>query len=150
MRFIGIFTIIIFFIFGCYFLLMPLDDIDVLELSGHYVYVETEICSKDNNGNIELVVPDYVVNYMYNDEYIIAKQHPSFVRANFYWKTSIDRDSIRMLKEKCYEMKDCYWIIIVSENIVFGPMSEQDFNKKCKEMNITIKMDKKYESQYVR
>ncbi len=31
---------------------------------------------------------------------------------------------------------------------IYGPLEEKEFNSKRKEMKITIKMDKKYESQY--
>lgn len=145
-----VFLVIVFFLLsGGLLLYMAIpDDLDVLHLSSNYVFNESEICINDSNG-LRIVIPDNVINYMYDDDYIIAKQIPLFMRADYYWAfdSSSSKDSLNALKRKCYDMKECYWIISTCDNKIIGPLTESDFDAKCKEMKITIKMDKRYESQ---
>jgi len=79
---------------------------------------------------------------MHDENYIIAYQRPSFVRADYYWEfdNTLDKDSIRLLKAKCNEIKECYWIINVQNDSVIGPMDKRMFEYKCSVMRVKIKM----------
>ena len=59
-------------------------------------------------------------------------------------------DSLEVLLDSMLKIRDCYWIIRKKDCKVFGPMTESDFNQECKKRNIKLKMDKRYERQYIR
>ncbi len=97
----------------------------------------------DDDGSLRLVIPDDVCNYMFDENYIIVYQRPSFIRADFFWTfdNMVDKDSIKSLKNLCYRLKECYWIINVQSNSVMGPMDKNTFNYKCSFMGVKLKFD---------
>jgi hypothetical protein len=60
-----------------------------------------------------------------------------------------EMDSIRTLYQKMSEIVDCYWIIRIKDNTVWGPMDEQTYRRKHDELQIEVELDKSYENQYV-
>ena len=123
------------------------DRDSLIVLAGKYVYVDHDICMMDEDESLRLIIPDDVCNYMYDENYVIAHQRPSFVRADYFWTfdKSIDSDSINTLKNKCYEIKDCYWIIRLRDNHIIGPLDKKEFEKKCAIMKVTIELDPSFE-----
>ena len=71
------------------------------------------LCQKSNGGEI----PATVLDYIYNDEYIIAKQKPKYPQEPLY-------------KRKYeYGTNDSlfYWIILKTNDVVLGPLSWQEY-----------------------
>jgi len=136
------FPVFIVIVWTCWTWLGPSNRDSVIPLSGNYVYVDHDICLKDKDGTLHLAVPDDVCNYMYDNQYIIALQRPSFMRADYFWMLdqSVNSDSIESLKRMCYELIDCYWIVDVSQGKTIGPLSRTKFEEQCVSMKITISM----------
>lgn len=113
-------------------------------------------------GTMTILVPDQVLNYEFDDNYIIAYQIPDSAYYREYYINAYKEysdstihsqettDSLKTLLDKMLSIQDCYWIIRKQDDKVFGPMAESDFNRMCKELNVSIKMDKKYESQFLK
>lgn len=75
------------------------------------------LCEKVGGGQI----PATVVDYAYNDKFIIAKQKPRIPQDSMYDKT--------------YEYKNganvfYYWLIVKEEHIVLGPLDIDSFEKE--------------------
>lgn len=139
---LAIITILVIIVVGLWFWLNPVNRDSPIYLVGNYVFVDCDICKANDNGSLHIVIPGEVCDYMYDENYIIAYQRPSFVRADYFWKydNTIDKDSILSLKKECKEIKDCYWIINVQNDSVIGPMDKKMFEYKCSVMGMKIKM----------
>ncbi|WP_139261375.1 DUF3997 domain-containing protein [Xylanibacter ruminicola] len=132
------------------------------ELGDSYIYESGRINKLMDKGTITILVPDQVLNYEFDDNYVIAYQKPDSAYYREYYinafKENSDStirsqkmtDSLETLLKKMLSVPDCYWIIRKQDAKVFGPMSESDFNRMCKKLNVLIKMDKKYESRFLR
>ena len=61
---------------------------------------------------------------------------------NYYWKygKGYDKDSVDQIKRLCKDLQDCYWIIRKKDNSVFGPMSYNEYEQKCKILDVKIKL----------
>ena len=55
--------------------------------------------------------------------------------------TDLDLDKIK-------EIKYCYWIINKETDQVIGPLRKDDFNRKCQELHIEIKMHRFHEKKF--
>ncbi len=94
----------------------------------------------NNTGSGETVVPEYVYAVGHNEDFIIAKQHPT---SGF---------------ESGYEVNDKitnYYIIDINnktnktDNIIIGPLTIEKFNNLRLELKITeIKFDMNYPEKY--
>ncbi len=131
-----------------------------LNLGDSYVYDSRRIHKQIGRG-YKTLIPDQVLNFEYDKNYIIAYQIPD---SAFYREFYIDiykefsdstirsqktTDSLEVLLDSMLSIEHCYWIIHKKDCKVYGPMTESDFNRKCKKMNITIQMDKRYESRFL-
>ena len=145
--FFAIIVLGVILLVGLWYWLAPVNRDSPITLRGNYVYVDGDICMTDDDGSLHLVIPDDVCNYMYDENYVIAHQRPSFIRADYFWTfdKSIDSDSINKLKNKCYEIKDCYWIIRLRDNHIIGPLDKKEFEKKCAIMKVTIELYPSFE-----
>ena len=132
------------------------------ELGDSYIYENGRIDKLMVKGTMTILVPDQVLNYEFDDNYIIAYQIPDSAYYREYYINAYKEysdstihsqettDSLKTLLDKMLSIQDCYWIIRKQDDKVFGPMAESDFNRMCKELNVSIKMDKKYESQFLK
>jgi hypothetical protein len=145
--FFAIIVLVIILLVGLWYWLDPVNRDSPITLGGNYVYVDGDICMTDDDGSLHLVIPDDVRNYMYDENYIIAYQRPSLVRADYFWSfdNTVDKDSIKSLKNLCYRLKDCYWIICKDNDSVLGPMSYNDYKQKCKKLDVKIKLLSKHQ-----
>jgi hypothetical protein len=137
--------------------------VDFLSLGDSYVLIEDiEIARQHKEGYLEMLIPYQVLNEDYDKSHIIAYQKPdSFLirseQIDFYrsipdstMRYQHKADSLEVLLDSMLKIRDCYWIIRKKDCKVFGPMTESDFNRECKKRNIKLKMDKRYERQYIR
>ena len=117
------------------------------EMGEGYVEIDFQIFSKDERDCLTLLVTDELKNYAYDDNYIIVWQVPNFHRAEnwFMYKTEYEKDSLQVLKKKCLEIGDCYWIISKRLHQLYGPMDKESFDLTCRIMGITLQMNPKYE-----
>lgn len=127
------------------------------ELGDSYIFQNGRIDKyiDEWKGTLKFLIPQEVLNYEYDKNYIIVYQIPDSAVYRYYYidiyKLSSDTtlrspeitDSLEALLDSMLTIRDCYWIIRKSDAKVYGPMTESDFNKQCKKMNITLKMDKK-------
>ena len=133
--------LLIVFIGGLWIWLDPQNRDSPLSLTGNYVYVDCDICMTDDDGSLHLVIPDDVCNYMYDENYIIAFQRPSFVRAEYFWTfdNTVDKDSIKSLKNLSYRLKECYWIVNIRNDSVLGPLDKKTFDYNCSVLGVKLK-----------
>lgn len=89
----------------------------------------------------EVVIPGKIVNYNYDDNYIIVHQRYD----KFYSEKSLetlismhDTDSIIANLEMLKKINNCYWIIYKKKDIVAGPFNKHDFDAKCKKEGIKL------------
>ena len=100
---------------------------------------------------MNILIPDDVINFAYDKNYIIAYQIPdSAIYREYYidiYKNFADStirsqettDSLETLLDSMLSIKHCYWIICKKDAKVHGPMSKSAFNRRCKKMNIDLK-----------
>ena len=62
--------------------------------------------------------------------------------------TEEQQDSFDRQFEEMLRIHDCYWIIRKEDCTVFGPMTKSDFEKKCSELNVGIRLDPRYEKEF--
>ena len=98
----------------------------------------------------DILIWPQVLNYDYDDKYIIVYQ--VYDGSEFYDVSSKqdkkEKDSLLNQFSKLEEMKNCYWIIDKETNLVMGPMTKSDFDRKCKELHVKAKMRRFHEKEF--
>ena len=106
---------------------------DFHELSEKYVYCEYTISKSLSNSRwtedgkyipYEVVIGRKVTNYNHDNDFIIVHQVNQHNR------------------EKVHH----YWIIRLADDMIWGPLPKDSFDMKCKEQNVKISLDPRYES----
>lgn len=126
---------------------------DYMELGNDYIYSEHTIAKLSGTGQYrysDIIVMDYVVNFNYDNCYIVAYQRPSRRWIEFR-KDYLDKeelDSIETLYTKICRINHCYWIIRKNDGIVLGPLDKCKYDSLCKKLSVNIQMDSKFESDY--
>lgn len=128
---------------------------DSWNLGDDYVFVEGSIakrCGHNKYKYLETLIVEQVLNFNYDEDFIIAYQIPDRDYLNFVreFKTKREIDSLDNLYTAMETIHYCYWIIQKKNTNIIGPMNKEKFEDKCKEMNIKIRMDKKYEKEFVK
>lgn len=127
---------------------------DYYDMGDGYIYTNRAIAKSLESGfgytHIEPLIPRKVLNFACDKDFIIAYQKPDRDWFDFEEEDAPKEkvDSLEQLYNKICEIHNCYWIINKMNGQIYGPLEEKEFNSKLKEMKITIKMNKKYESQY--
>lgn len=85
--------------------------------------VKDILCKKANGGEI----PATVVEYAYDDDFIIAKQKPKLPQDPLYDK------EYQYTKGN---MEFYYWLIIKENNLVLGPYDLEEFNNQMRNYKI--------------
>lgn len=98
------------------------DGYTVIRTSGHNVKIVTRISEYIFSDNI---VPPKVVEVVWNDDYILAKQLELVIDPNSHNKYLIPDNK-----------KDFYWIIVTESDEVFGPLTFEQFNTMKEELGI--------------
>ena len=116
-----------------------------IDLGNHYAWLEDRIIVKikEETGNslfYDLLIRPQVLNYGYDNKFIIAYQiydGSDWYNSN---KRAEEKDSLFIQFAKLKEMKYCYWIINKETNQVIGPMRKPEFDRKCEELHVKAKM----------
>lgn len=139
-----------------------------------YAWIEGRTIGKNLEINGNSLSADYVIraevlNYDYDDRFIIAYQVYSS-RTRFYYDSKsnysdedtllvqlVERngkvveipqnDSLVAQYRKIKEIKNCYWIIDKETDQVMGPMRKEEFDCRCKALNVKAKMHKFFEQR---
>lgn len=127
-----------------------------VNLGDDYVYMNRSIVKQKKKGDVSevtfLVTPQ-VLNFNYDDNYIIAFSLPDKDDDVRYWiaygTTSDIQDSLNMQFEIMKEIGDCYWIIQKKKNKVIGPLTSDEFDRKCREIGVKCKLDSKYKRSFM-
>ena len=116
-----------------------------IDLGNHYAWLEDRIIvkikeEKANSLFYDLLIRPQVLNYDYDDRFIIAYQ--IYDGSDWYNSNPIaeEKDSLFIQFAKLKEMKHCYWIINKETNQVIGPMRKPEFDRKCEELHVKAKM----------
>ena len=82
-------------------------------------------------------IPPYIVEYNFDDAFIVAKQKPTH-----YFNGIYDYPS-GFSKEKYYLGLNAlyYWIIDKKKNIAYGPLDSVGFKIKCKDVRTSLDFD---------
>ena len=126
-----------------------------IDLGNHYAWIESrEVVKiteeKDNALYYDEIIYPQVLNYNYDDQYIIVYQ--VYDGSDYYdisaKQDKAEKDSLYALFDKIKEIKYCYWIIDKETDQVIGPLRKDDFNRKCQELHIEIKMHRFHEKKF--
>ena len=128
----------------CYLLTSCLG-VFYIDLGNHYAWLEDRIIvkikeEKENSLSYDLLIRPQVLNYGYDNKFIIAYQ--IYDGSDWYNSNQIaeEKDSLFIQFAKLKEMKYCYWIINKETNQVIGPMRKSEFDRKCEELHVKAKM----------
>lgn len=106
---------------------------DFVELSDKYVYCEYTIAKSPSKSKwtsdgkyipYTVVIDQKVTNFSHDDDYIIAHR----------------------IGYRNYEKLHDYWIIRLADDKIWGPLSKDSFDIMCKEQNVQISLDPKYDT----
>ena len=124
-----------------------------IDLGNHYAWLEDRIIvkikeEKENSLFYDLLIRPQVLNYDYDDRFIIAYQ--IYDGSDWYNSNPIaeEKDSLLIQFAKLKEMKYCYWIINKETNQVIGPMRKPEFDRKCEELHVKAKMRHFHEKKF--
>ena len=124
-----------------------------IDLGNHYAWLEDRIIVKikeetENSLFYDLLIRPQVLNYDYDNKFIIAYQ--IYDGSDWYNSNPIseEKDSLFIQFAKLKEMKYCYWIINKETNQVIGPMRKPEFDRKCEELHVKAKMRHFHEKKF--
>ena len=136
----------------CYLLTSCLG-VFYIDLGNHYAWLEDRIIvkikeEKENSLSYDLLIRPQVLNYDYDNKFIIAYQ--IYDGSDWYNSNQIaeEKDSLFIQFAKLKEMKYCYWIINKETNQVIGPMRKPEFDRKCEELHVKAKMRHFHEKKF--
>lgn len=127
----------------------PKSDYD-MKLAGNYELWKVNKYSisigiLNNNGSLTPQIYGQVIELDFNDEYIIARSIPTYkVDEQNFSNFSEKEKYIESIPEEDYE----FWIIQVENEMVYGPLNEDEFNKKRKETSVPESMKLKELDSY--
>ncbi len=115
------------------------------DLGKHYAWLEDRIIVRiteetEKSLSYDLIIRPQVLNYAYDDRYIIAYQ---VYDGGDYYDTCQrveEKDSLFLQFAKLRQMKFCYWIINKETGEVLGPMNRSDFDRKCRILHVEAEM----------
>lgn len=136
----------------CYLLTSCLG-VFYIDLGNHYAWLEDRIIVKikeemENSLSYDLLIRPQVLNYDYDNKFIIAYQiydGSDWYNSN---KRAEEKDSLFIQFAKLKEMKYCYWIINKETNQVIGPMRKPEFDRKCEKLHVKAKMRHFHEKKF--
>lgn len=122
---------------------------DYAVIDGDYRYISQSIAlskgkTKDGGEKIVHLIPRNVVDYDFDNVYIVVYQIPEedddireYMRK---YISDAKRDSIDRKFALMDSIKNCYWIIRKKDAKVYGPMNKHAYRKKCKELKIDLEI----------
>ena len=149
----------IFIIVGllmCYLFTSCVGGVFYIDLGNHYAWLEDRIIYKIKEESEkglygDVIIRPQVLNYNYDDQYIIVYQ--IYDGDDFFYDISAkqdkaEKDSLYAQFDKIKKIKYCYWIINKEADQVIGPLRKDDFDRKCQELHIEIKMHRFHEKKF--
>ena len=149
----------IFIIVGllmCYLFTSCVGGVFYIDLGNHYAWLEDRIIYKIKEESEkglygDVIIRPQVLNYNYDDQYIIVYQ--IYDGDDFFYDISAkqdkaEKDSLYAQFDKIKKIKYCYWIINKETDQVIGPLRKDDFDRKCQELHIEIKMHRFHEKKF--
>ena len=153
MKYINILNIVVMFL--C-ILLTSCLGVFYIDLGNHYAWLEDRIIYKIKEESEkglygDVIIRPQVLNYNYDDQYIIVYQ--IYDGDDFFYDISAkqdkaEKDSLYAQFDKIKEIKYFYWIIDKETDQVIGPLRKDDFDRKCQELHIEIKMHRFHEKKF--
>lgn len=120
-------------LFACLFLFIYLASQPYTVKFSKDFYYDYE--SNSIFGKIELIdIPPEILEFNYDKKFVIVKQRPKYINDSIYDYPK-DYTYTHGLKT------DYYWLILLTENKVYGPMIFEDFNALCDERKIGLKFN---------
>lgn len=126
-----------------------------IDLGNRYAWLEDRIIYKikeESEKGIygDVIIYPQVLNYNYDDQYIIIYQvyDGSMAYDISAKQDKEEKDSLYAQFEKIKKIKYCYWIIDKKTDQVIGPLRKDDFDRKCQELHIEIKMHSFHEKKF--
>ena len=118
---------------------------DQIDLGCHFIYDEEHHCITAHQIGLLFPfiikqqperknIPPEVIDYVYNDSFILVKQKPKIPLEQIYY------DSNDILYPNSPN-SEYYWIIDKRNGYVIGPLSYIDYCSKCKEYEIEIDLN---------
>ena len=140
----------------CYLFTSCVGGVFYIDLGNHYAWLEDRIIYKIKEESEkglygDVIIRPQVLNYNYDDQYIIVYQ--IYDGDDFFYDISAkqdkaEKDSLYALFDKIKKIKYCYWIINKEADQVIGPLRKDDFDRKCQELHIEIKMHRFHEKKF--
>lgn len=143
------------FFLGLFSILLVSCHDSYRRLGDNYVYMNRIIAKAEPQKSYEtlhFLITEQVLNYNYDNDYIVAYQIPDF---DEYWESLVEsspetqKDSLRNLATLMNNIHDCYWIIRKKDCKIWGPMTKNDFNAKCHEIGVLVELDSKYANDFL-
>lgn len=136
----------------CCCLLISCTDVFYIDLGNNYAWTDQILVKITEEKNrclyYDVLIYPQVLNYDYDDKFIVAYQvydgSPSYNLDDL----TPNRDSLLNQFLKVREIKHCYWIIDKENDLVMGPMPEDEFNRKCKQLHVKAKMRRFFQKRF--
>ena len=148
----------IFIIVGllmCYLFTSCVGGVFYIDLGNHYAWLEDRIIYKIKEESEkglygDIIIYPQVLNYNYDDKYIVIYQvYDGGMAYDISAKQDkAEKDSLYAQFDKIKKIKYCYWIIDKETDQVIGPLRKDDFDRKCQELHIEIKMHRFHEKKF--
>jgi hypothetical protein len=124
-----------------------------IDLGNHYAWLEDRVIVKITEETkkslyYDCLIRPQVLNYDYDDTYIIAYQVYDGSIDYDSCQRPEEKDSLRIQFKRLEEMKHCYWIINKETGRIIGPMKKNEFDLKCKTLNVRAKMRHSQEEKF--
>ena len=139
----------------CSLLTSCLGGVFYIDLGNRYAWLEDRVIvkiieEKENSLFGDYKIPPQVLNFDYDNKYIIAYQvYDGSVYYDISSKQDVEeKDSLYAQFAILKKMKHCYWIIDKEVDHVMGPMTKSDFDKKCAELHVKAKLRKFQEKKF--
>jgi len=131
---------------GC---VLPVVSDYKMKLTGNYelwkVHKDSIVIGIPDENGLTPQIDGKVIDLGFNDEYIIARSIPTYKANNQKFSNFSEMEKyIESIPEEDYE----FWIIEVENDVVYGPLNEDEFNKKRKEISVPESMKLKELDSY--
>ena len=112
---------------------------DYWDLGNGYSYSEKSICKQNEKGVDTLVLFPEIIDYAYNERYIVAYQK--------FDPASLDNDTVWQRKEIRYyqqmkKQKKVYWVIDKVKDTIYGPLDKSRYGCIVDSLRIQLALHK--------
>ena len=139
----------------CYLFTSCVGGVFYIDLGNRYAWLEDRIIYKIKEESEkglygDIIIYPQVLNYNYDDKYIVIYQvYDGGMAYDISAKQDkAEKDSLYAQFDKIKKIKYCYWIIDKETDQVIGPLRKDDFDRKCQELHIEIKMHRFHEKKF--